>query len=283
MLRLRRATSSRRGAAEIRERRKKTPQRRERRRGERLVSASFASLWCLSFADETPARKQEVEKHEHAEAPIFLSAANTPIAGVRKMFTRVLVALAWVALACFLRSASAAAAEPASAATYDVVVYGGTSAGVIAAVQAKKMGRSAVIVCPDQHLGGLSSGGLGWTDTGNKAVIGGLAREFYHRVWKQYQSPEAWKWQSREEYGNKGQGTAAIDGEQRTMWIFEPHVAERCSTSLSPSSRSPSTATSGWTASRACRNPPAASSRSRCSMATPIAAGCSSMRPTRAT
>ncbi len=120
-----------------------------------------------------------------------------------------------------------APADQTSAGTYDVVVYGGTSGAVIAAVQAKKLGRSAVIVCPDRHLGGLSSGGLGWTDTGNKAVIGGLAREFYHRVWKHYQTPEAWKWQSPEEYGNKGQGTPAIDGEQRTMWIFEPHVAER--------------------------------------------------------
>src|SRR5688572_17403960 len=115
----------------------------------------------------------------------------------------------------------------ARAAEYDIVVYGGTSAGVIAAVQAKKMGKSVAIVCPDKHLGGLSSGGLGFTDTGDKSVIGGLSREFYHRVWRHYQEPGAWKWQKREEYGNKGQGTPAIDGAQRTMWIFEPHVAEK--------------------------------------------------------
>jgi hypothetical protein len=114
----------------------------------------------------------------------------------------------------------------AFAAEFDVVVYGGNSAGVIAAVQAKKMGRSVAIVGPDKHLGGLSSGGLGFTDTGNKGVIGGLARDFYHRVWKSYQRPEAWKWQQASAYGNKGPGTPAIDGEQRTMWIFEPHVAE---------------------------------------------------------
>src|SRR6187431_1513070 len=84
------------------------------------------------------------------------------------------------------------------AAEYDVVVYGGTSAGVIAAVQAKKMGKSAIVVCPEKHLGGLSSGGLGFTDTGNKAVIGGLAREFYQRVWTQYADPAAWNWQKRE-------------------------------------------------------------------------------------
>jgi hypothetical protein len=112
------------------------------------------------------------------------------------------------------------------AAAYDLVVYGGTSAGVVAAVQAKRMGKSAIIVCPDRHLGGLSSGGLGFTDTGNKAVIGGLAREFYHRVWQHYDQPGAWRWQKREDYGNKGQGTPAIDGAQRTMWIFEPRVAE---------------------------------------------------------
>src|SRR5436190_14081315 len=113
------------------------------------------------------------------------------------------------------------------AAEYDVVVYGGTSAGVVAAVQAKAMGKSVVVVGPDRHLGGLSSGGLGFTDTGNKAVIGGLARDFYHRVWREYQKPEAWRWQNRTEYGNQGQGTPAIDGENRTTWIFEPHIAER--------------------------------------------------------
>ncbi len=114
-----------------------------------------------------------------------------------------------------------------AAADYDVVVYGGTSAGVIAAVQAKKMGKSVVVVGPDKHLGGLSSGGLGFTDTGNKAVIGGLSRDFYHRVWAHYDQPSAWKWQKKDQYGNKGQGTPAIDGAQRTMWIFEPHVAEQ--------------------------------------------------------
>jgi hypothetical protein len=112
-------------------------------------------------------------------------------------------------------------------ADYDLVVYGGTSAGIMAAVQAKRMGKSVIVVCPDKHLGGLSSGGLGFTDTGDKSVIGGLSREFYHRIYTHYQKPEAWPWQKREEYGNKGQGTPAIDGTQRTMWIFEPHAAEQ--------------------------------------------------------
>lgn len=108
----------------------------------------------------------------------------------------------------------------------DVVIYGGTSAAIVAAVQVKKMGKSVIVVSPDRHLGGLSSGGLGWTDTGNKAVIGGLACEFYHRIWKHYDEDESWRQQKREEYGNKGQGAPAIDGDERTMWIFEPHAAE---------------------------------------------------------
>jgi len=109
----------------------------------------------------------------------------------------------------------------------DVIIYGGTSVAVIAAVQVKKMGRSVIIISPDKHLGGLSSSGLGFTDTGNKEVIGGLTREFYHRLYQYYQTPATWKWQKKEEYGNKGQGTPAIDGENRTMWIFEPHAAEQ--------------------------------------------------------
>lgn len=111
--------------------------------------------------------------------------------------------------------------------TADIIIYGGTSAAVIAAVEAKKSGKSVIVVSPDKHLGGLSSGGLGWTDTGDKSVIGGLAREFYHRVYQHYSTDEAWEWQPKAEYGNTGQGTPAMDGENRTMWIFEPHVAER--------------------------------------------------------
>ncbi|MEZ5353386.1 MAG: FAD-dependent oxidoreductase [Bryobacteraceae bacterium] len=121
---------------------------------------------------------------------------------------------------------TAALAYPA-ARKADVVIYGCTSAAMTAAVQTVSMGKSVLVACPEKHLGGLTAGGLGWTDSGNKAVIGGLSRDFYHRVWLHYQKPDAFRWQKREDYGNKGQGTAAMDGEARTMWIFEPHVAER--------------------------------------------------------
>jgi len=109
----------------------------------------------------------------------------------------------------------------------DVVVYGGTSAGVIAAVEVVQSGKSVILVTPDKHLGGLTAGGLGWTDTGKKEAIGGLSRDFYHRVWKHYANEDAWVWQKKGDYGGRGQGTRAIDGSKRTMWIFEPHVAEK--------------------------------------------------------
>lgn len=120
-----------------------------------------------------------------------------------------------------------AALLPAATVSADIVIYGCTSGAMTAAIQARRMNKSVVVVCPEKHLGGLTAGGLGFTDSGDKAVIGGLSREFYHRVWQQYQKPEAWKWQKREEYGNKGQGTPAMDQGARTMWIFEPGVAER--------------------------------------------------------
>ena len=108
----------------------------------------------------------------------------------------------------------------------DIIIYGGTSSAIIAGEAAKQMGKSVMVISPDINLSGLSACGLGFTDTGNKAVIGGMAREFYHRIYKKYQQEHNWEWQEKADYGNKGQGTPAIDGEQRTIWIFEPHIAE---------------------------------------------------------
>ncbi|MDO4585250.1 MAG: FAD-dependent oxidoreductase [Planctomycetia bacterium] len=110
---------------------------------------------------------------------------------------------------------------------YDLVIYGGSSAGVSAAVQAKRMGYSAVIVCPDVHLGGLSSAGLGATDSGNRAVIGGISREFYHRLWKHYQNPQSWKWMEAPNLDIPGQGGRGFNNEDQTAWVFEPSAAEK--------------------------------------------------------
>lgn len=106
---------------------------------------------------------------------------------------------------------------------YDIVIYGGTSGGLAAGIQAARMGKSVVVIEPTRHTGGLTTGGLGATDIGNKRAIGGLAREFYHRIWRHYQKPGAWTHQTREQYfAGRPHGNAA---DEETMWAFEPHVA----------------------------------------------------------
>ena len=109
----------------------------------------------------------------------------------------------------------------------DLVIYGGTSAAITAAVQAARMGKSVVVVSPDRNLGGLTSSGLGFADTGRTGAIGGLAREFYHRLWRHYRRPEAWAWQDRASFTSQGQGTPAMDDQAQVMWLTEPHVAEQ--------------------------------------------------------
>ncbi len=111
----------------------------------------------------------------------------------------------------------------------DICIYGGTSAGVAAAVQSTRMGKTAVIVESGRHLGGLSSGGLGATDIGNKAAIGGISREFYARVARHYANDSAWIFEARDDYFKRRRSsqTAATDLKTLdTMWTFEPHVAE---------------------------------------------------------
>lgn len=106
---------------------------------------------------------------------------------------------------------------------YDMVIYGGTSAGVAAAIQASRMNKSVLLIEPSHRLGGLTTGGLGQTDIGNKQAIGGIAREFYQNIRKYYENPENWKWQTRQEYRDSGQ-TRTAEGED-AMWTFEPSAA----------------------------------------------------------
>lgn len=105
---------------------------------------------------------------------------------------------------------------------YDVVVYGGTSAGITAAIQVTRMHHSVVLIEPGRHLGGLTSGGLGATDIGNKAAIGGLSRNFYQRVGRYYAQDKAWKFQSNRDFKSLRRRP-----NEPEMWIFEPHVAEQ--------------------------------------------------------
>jgi hypothetical protein len=111
----------------------------------------------------------------------------------------------------------------------DIVVYGGTVSGVAAVVQAARMGKSAVIAEFGNHLGGMTSGGLGATDIGNKAAIGGIAREFYHRIAAHYANDEAWRFEKREDFLKSSTARPApqdLKSANATLWTFEPHVAE---------------------------------------------------------
>jgi hypothetical protein len=111
----------------------------------------------------------------------------------------------------------------AQAEPIDIVVYGGNACGIVAGIQAKRMGRSVIVIEPSQRIGGLTAGGLGQTDIGNKAAIGGLARDFYRAVKRHYESPKAWKWQQKLDYRSDGQSRTA-SGED-AMWTFEPSAA----------------------------------------------------------
>ena len=105
----------------------------------------------------------------------------------------------------------------------DIVIYGGTSGGITAAIQAAREGRTAVLIEPTKFLGGLTTGGLGATDIGNKKAIGGLSREFYTGIAKYYADDAKWVHQTREAYfAKRPHGNA---GDEGTMWTFEPHVA----------------------------------------------------------
>ena len=95
---------------------------------------------------------------------------------------------------------------------FDVVVYGGTASGVVAAISASREGEKVVLIEPGRHLGGMVSGGLGATDFGNRGAIGGISREFFRRVLDRYVK----------HYGvGSPQVKDCSDG-----FKFEPHVAE---------------------------------------------------------
>ena len=128
-----------------------------------------------------------------------------------------------IIIPALLLAATSAHSQQTGAGDYDLVVYGGSSGGIAAAIQAARMGKTAVLIEPTRFLGGLTTGGLGATDIGNKKAIGGISREFYAKVFDYYSNPAKWTRQSRDEYfAARQHGNSANEG---TMWTFEPHVA----------------------------------------------------------
>ncbi|MBI5802924.1 MAG: FAD-dependent oxidoreductase [Verrucomicrobia bacterium] len=125
----------------------------------------------------------------------------------------------------------------------DLCIFGGTSGGIAAAVQAARMGKSAVLVNPTKYLGGLTTGGLGATDIGNKAAIGGISRDYYHRLAQHYAKDTSWTLETAPDYFAKrrgGQaGASSLGGADATMWTFEPRVAEKVYFQLLAESKTP--------------------------------------------
>ena len=115
----------------------------------------------------------------------------------RRRYAVLAIAFVWCSAA--VPTARSPQARPAREPA-DVIVYGGTAGGVIAAVAAAREGLRVTLVTPDRHLGGMVSGGLGWTDYGKKQVIGGYSLEVFERIGQKYGRP--------------------------IEWHFEPHVAE---------------------------------------------------------
>ena len=104
----------------------------------------------------------------------------------------------------------------------DVVIYGGSSGGITAAIQTARMGKNAILIEPSHFLGGLTTGGLGATDIGNKKAIGGLSLDFYTAIREHYKKPENWKQETPELYfttRTRSRGTEAA------QWTFEPKAA----------------------------------------------------------
>lgn len=108
---------------------------------------------------------------------------------------------------------------------FDIVVYGATSSGIATAIQGSRMGKKVMLIEPSSRIGGLTTGGLGQTDIGNKQAIGGISREFYQNIKRFYLQPENWKWQSRESYKDGGQTRSSTN--EDAMWTFEPSAALR--------------------------------------------------------
>lgn len=139
------------------------------------------------------------------------------------------IRLQLLAFGALVLGASAAPPSPLGARRADVVVYGATSGGIVAAISAKRAGATLLLVNPSRHLGGMVTGGLGMTDTGISASIGGMSRQFYRAMARHYATPDAWRWQTREAYLTDkndvygGLAPAAQEGD--CWWFHEPSAA----------------------------------------------------------
>jgi len=141
---------------------------------------------------------------------------------VRRIFAFVITIIALFVASAFVLPCPSLRAQssPQQDRNWEVVVYGSTPAGIVAAIQLAKWNHHVLLLEPSGHLGGMTTGGLGATDIGNKSVIGGMSREFYAKVYDTYQSPRRWRFESAKDFQSSRQ-----QSQELTQWTFEPHVA----------------------------------------------------------
>lgn len=96
---------------------------------------------------------------------------------------------------------------------YDIAVVGATPAGIMAAIAAARLGATVALVEYHDHIGGMSTSGLGKSDIENKDAISGLFGEFTGRVREHYIS----------KYGKDSKNVELC----RDGYYYEPSVAER--------------------------------------------------------
>lgn len=113
--------------------------------------------------------------------------------------------------------------------TTDVCVYGESASGVMAAIQAARLGKKTVLVSKNIHVGGLATSGLTATDINRQDQVGGLAAEFYGRIWDYYIRPEVWRNQTREQFmeSSRKRTFSGKNDDRQIQWVYESGVAER--------------------------------------------------------
>lgn len=112
---------------------------------------------------------------------------------------------------------------------FDICVYGESASGVIAAVQAARMGKNVVLISKNEHVGGLATSGLTATDMNRNDMVGGLTREFYQRIYDYYLNPDVWKNENRDDFFVRAikRTYRGKNDDRRMQWVYESKVAER--------------------------------------------------------
>lgn len=111
----------------------------------------------------------------------------------------------------------------------DLCVYGGTAGGVMAAVQAARMGADVVLAADGSHVGGMATSGLTATDINRHKAVGGLAEEFYREIYSYYLEDSSWRSQTRDEFmeSTKKRTFSGKNDERKMQWVYESHVGEK--------------------------------------------------------